>query len=329
MASRLTLRENTAYPASQLKAVLVQEALRRLRNCSPECSWIDRGRHLTEYAKSLQASGHSEMFRKRIFRIAIEKFKKDLADHNTGSKDMYRKREDRIEETNKKGGKATKDNWFKRKGERTTSILKVPYSNGKLTKELEKGIIRCKEPEGIKTRIQESGGQKLRNCLMRADPFPQKNCSRPDCPVVTQSTQECRDTCSQGHATYIARCQMCTEVIQEAKTAGNDVRDLPPDYVYIGETSRGLYVRHDQHIKQYSGKKEAGFMRKHAEEVHGGARDLKFTIERTACDRDPIRRIIRESVQIIAARKNRDYQVMNSKDEYFGVRVVTPQFLQE
>ena len=35
MASRLTLRGHTVYPASQLRAMMTEEVLRRLRNCSP------------------------------------------------------------------------------------------------------------------------------------------------------------------------------------------------------------------------------------------------------------------------------------------------------
>ena len=36
MASKYTLRKGTAYPLGNLKTVLVEETLRRLRNCSPE-----------------------------------------------------------------------------------------------------------------------------------------------------------------------------------------------------------------------------------------------------------------------------------------------------
>ena len=330
MASRLTLRGHTAYPKSQLKAVMIQEILRRLRNCSPESSWEDRGKHLTEFAKSLQASGYPEAYRKKMFEIAVERFKKELEDHTRGNKDLYRKREDIIEQTRKKGGKATKDNWFKRKeGEKTTSILKVPYTRGKLAKEVGASIICSKEPEGIKTRVQEGGGEKLRNRLMRADPFPRKNCSRPDCPVVTRGMAECRETCYQGHATYRARCNTCKQAREKARAEGCEEADIPPDYVYIGETSRGIYVRQEGHIKQYKSPKESGFMIKHANEVHEGDKSLQFSFERTATDRDPMRRIIRESVQILETREDRSCQLMNSKDEYFGVKVITTHFLQE
>ena len=316
MASRLTLRSHTAYPKSQMKAVVIQEVIRRLRNCSPESSWEERGKHLTEFAKSLQASGHPEAYRKKLFEVAVERFKKELDDHNTGRKDLYRNREEIIEQTRQKGGKATKDNWFKRReGEKTTSILKVPYARGKLAKEVGASITCSREPEGTKTRVQEGCGDKLRNRLMRADPFPQPTCSRPECPVVTGGITECRETCYQGHATYRARCNTCKQAREEAKAEGCEEADLPPDYVYIGETSRGIYIRNDGHKKQYKAPKESGFMSKHANEVHGGDKNLEFSFERTSTDRDPMRRIIRESVQILGAREDRSCQLMPAHEQ--------------
>ena len=70
-------------------------------------------------------------------------------------------------------------------------------------------------------------------------------------------------------------------------------------------------------------------MHRHSEECHGGRRDVKFSMERTSSDRDPMRRVLRESVQILETRRNKDVKMMNGKDEYFGVRVVTPNFTQE
>ena len=82
-------------------------------------------------------------------------------------------------------------------------------------------------------------------------------------------------------------------------------------------------------LKQYKSHKESGFMIKHDKQIYGGVRSLQYSLERTATDRDPMRRIIRESVQILRAREDSSCQLMNSKDEYFGVKVVTPHFLQE
>ena len=169
----------------------------------------------------------------------------------------------------------------------------------------------------------------MKDSLMRADPFPQRKCFRTDCPVVAGDSTDCRETCFQGHATYVARCQVCTQAREKARADLMEGNDIPPDYVYVGETSRGLYVRHGKHVEKFRTGDGSGFMSKHAVERHGGDLNLRFSMERTATDRDPMRRVIRESIQIVRAREERDKQMMNSKDEYFGVRVVRPNFTQE
>ncbi len=334
MASKLTLRAHTAYPKSQLKNIFTQEALRRLRNCSPQSSWDNKGKHLTDFAKSLQASGHNEKFRQCIFDTAVKRYKQELEKHQTGEKDMYRSRETQIREIGEKGGKKDKGNWF-RKGDkdRTTSVMTVPYTEGKLTQTITMRVDACKNPEGIRTKFQEGGGKKLVSQLMKGDPFPRTKCFRTDCPVVVRGQEYCKETCFQGHATYAARCRLCTEERREAVAEGDP--DPPPDYVYVGETSRGLYIRSKGHHAQYKSKKNKknedeseGFMTRHAEERHGGRRDVTFSFERTATDRDPMRRVLRESVQIINAREYTNTVLLNGKDEFFGVRVVTPQFSQ-
>ena len=51
MASKTTLRAQTAYPNSQMRAIMVEEVLRRLRNCHPDMPWEERGKHITTFAK--------------------------------------------------------------------------------------------------------------------------------------------------------------------------------------------------------------------------------------------------------------------------------------
>ena len=205
-------------------------------------------------------------------------------------------------------------------------MLIVPYSKGLLTEEVRKGIEKCKEPKGVRTRVQEGGGTKLRDRLMRADPFPRDRCFRRDCPVVSRGTGECRETCFQGHATYVARCKECADKRKSAVAARAGNEKIPLDEVYIGETSRGLYVRHSTHQEKYRALKASGFMHRHAEEKHEGSKETKYVFERTSSDRDPMRRIIRESIQIVKASEDENLLLMNSKDEYFGVQVSKPVF---
>ena len=334
MASKLALRANTAYSVGQLKATLVQEVLRRLRNCSPESTWEEKGEHLTEFAMTLQASGYDEGMRKKVFGIAVKRYLKEWEDHMSGERDMYRSREMREEQQERAGGKTDKSNWYKKKGkgkEKVTSVMTVPYTGGVLADEVKKRIAKCRPIEGIKTKVIEGGGEKLVRSLMSADPFPRSKCYRQDCPVVRNGKEGCGETCFQQNATYIARCVECTSDREKASAEGEPVKD---EYRYVGESSRGLYVRHKGHRAEYTarlkeGENRTGFMHRHAAEQHGGKRDLKFSMERTSVGNCAMRRVIRESVQIVNTRGMRGVEMMNGCDEYFGVRVVTPSFTQE
>ena len=107
--------------------------------------------------------------------------------------------------------------------------------------------------------------------------------------------------------------------------------------MYLGETSRGTFVRFDQHKTAYKSKK--GFMWEHDQEAHGGNGDVKFHIKVDKKDDDPMRRVIRESIRIknariaeeegIRDREERKIKLLNTKNEYFGMKLVKMNPLQE
>ena len=66
--------------------------------------------------------------------------------------------------------------------------------------------------------------------LLRNNPFPRKQCSRAKCPL-----DKCMDNCAKESVLYKSICRRCEDTN----------RDVLP--TYIGETSRTLYVRANQH----------------------------------------------------------------------------------
>ena len=54
MASRLTIMAHSAYPTSPKRAALVEEAMRRMRNCSPELAWEEKCLYLSEFAHTMR-----------------------------------------------------------------------------------------------------------------------------------------------------------------------------------------------------------------------------------------------------------------------------------
>ena len=70
-------------------------------------------------------------------------------------------------------------------------------------------------------------------------------------------------------------------------------------------------------------------MFRHSKEEHEDSKEVKYQMLRTATDRDPMRRVIRQSVQIVKASRQVGKKLMNNKDEYFGVHIVKSHFTQE
>ena len=227
---------------------------------------------------------------------------------------MYRTREQRLKYFRENGGKSRNDNWFRRKtgeGKQVTSVFRVPFTRGKLASRIREGLEKFDRPEGIKVRVQEGGGNKLKDILVRQDPFPRVSCGREKCPIG----RICKERCYQGHVNYEMVCVECEE----------NRKDGEKKYVYFGETSRGGYIRNEGHCQAYR-KGEEGFMVNHAREVHQGRKDLKFSMRCSTRDPDPLRRVLRESVKIKRASCDKSVTLMNSKNEYFGTQILRPQF---
>ena len=301
---------------------MVEEVMRRLRNCSPEMRWEEKGVFLTEYAREMKNSGHDEEFRKEVMKRAVTKYKQELKDHNSGKKDMYRNREERERDYKEKGGRATSDSWFRKKksNKKTTSILRVPYTGGKLKGKIDKTLKKMKSPRGTNTLAQEDSGEKLLHKLVRPDPFPAGNCGREGCKTIVKDIEGgCNGTCWQQHVNYTIKCKKC-----EMERKKDEENGLGPGvrYEYRGESSRGCFKRYNSHIRAG----ENGFMSKHEREKHEGQQGIEYIIKREKIDKDPMRRILRESIRIESAAKDRSVKLMNTKEEHFGVQTVRAQF---
>ena len=301
---------------------------------------------MTEFALSLKSSGHGERFRVEVFDKALARYKLELANHNAGTADIYRSRQERNRQVEAKGGKASKDTWFRQKrssGETVTSVLRVPFTKGSLVKKEAENVFNChKPPKGLYTQVLEGGGSKLEHSLMRSDPFPRPSCHRTDCPM-SFGDQGCKDSCFQDHVNYTIMCTRCEKARREWEVQAESESDAvprdqvpPPKFMYCGESCRGCYKRFGEHIDLYKSKKN--FMWQHVEEVHAGVvgedPHKDFFMKRVAVDPDPIRRILRESARICRLRQEEtegasNIHLMNGKDEFFGVKIVQPAFVQD
>ena len=177
-------------------------------------------------------------------------------------------------------------------------------------------------PIGTRMSIQEEAGVKLAHQLIKLDPFPQDSCSREKCTTVVEGreTNQCYSTCFQAHINYKITCEECERDRKEGRS--------PILRIYYGESSRGCYERFLGHLAQYKAKK-TGFMWKHDQEIHGGKGKCVFRIQRTNVDKDALRRVVRESIKLRSAENDPNVDLLNTKDEWFGLQTVAATFSQE
>ena len=121
---------------------------------------------------------------------------------------------------------------------------------------------------------------------------------------------------------YTIYCKKCEETREKNKERGNEEG---VKHEYRGESSRGCYTRFESH--KNAGKK--GFMYKHNTEEHGGDPENEYIIKREKIDKDPMRRVLRESIRIEKAEKDKSIILMNSGEERFGTRTVRVQFARD
>ena len=99
----------------------------------------------------------------------------------------------------------------------------------------------AKGPRGTKVKVLERPGPILMSDLLRNNPFSRQSCNRAQCPLVRNGT-DCLEKCSKESVLYKAVCVRCN----------NAQNDVDPgkvvDMTYIGETSRTLLVRSNQHL---------------------------------------------------------------------------------
>ena len=95
MASRVVVQASSAFSTSKKRSILLEEGLRRLRNCSPELEWKEKVVFLHRFSGDLKRSGHVSSFRRTVLRRVIIKYKTDLTNHVEGNRLLYRPKAER------------------------------------------------------------------------------------------------------------------------------------------------------------------------------------------------------------------------------------------
>ena len=198
-----------------------------------------------------------------------------------------------------KGWSGCKPSQFPVPGMKFTSVMHVPSSrDGRLLKMLCKAEPRIAKISGYQVKFIEKSGQPLSHHFPKEP--GQSKCFREDCPVCINSSPEKPSLCQVKSVVYKGECQLCAE--GEPNT-------------YIGETSRTLAERVEEHHASCRRMESKSFMFKHWSDKHRNEEhppEFKFSVVKTHSE--PMSRLIHESLKISQTGN------LNSKSEWGGTR---------
>ena len=163
--------------------------------------------------------------------------------------------------------------------------------NGSLVKMMRRTLEKEKG-KGDTFSLVEIGGQTVKRMMQRSNPTATPGCPKEDC-MCCRVERGKGGPCHQNNVNYVVECGLCTE----EKT------------IYVGETSRNLYTRMNEHKST----KDEGFMVKHMKEFHDG-RAEEFIPRVASTNKDCLTRQVREGVQI--RKFGSECRIMNSRSEW-------------
>ena len=248
MASKSVIQRKSAFTTKEMRNILLEEASRRLRNCSPCLPWTTKASQLTELNIQMLDAGHSQAFRDLITTRAVAKYSNSLRNHRKvgeGRRAMYRTREERERQWEEQGGRPTKADWFRKGG--FTSVLNVPATPGsELAGRVEEVLRTVPGPTGSRPRVQERPGRSILAQLTTNTTFPRESCGRKYCPWVARG-EACWERCYRENICYVAFCLKCRERQQQQNPGGANT----VEGAYLGECSRSIVFRIESHFTNY------------------------------------------------------------------------------
>ena len=182
--------------------------------------WRDKVVHLERYTERLQYSGYDAKMRYEIIDSAVKAYRSIEQAESEGKRPMYRQRGWKYEERERSKYNKRR-NWYRNGGYQ--SVVFIPSTPHSMLKK--KFDVEIKKSR-FSIRVVEKAGRSLKDTLQKSNPFKERTCKRPGCPVCFTSG---KGRCEQSGVTYEIVCQSC---------GGK----------YIGQTARSLYERGGEHV---------------------------------------------------------------------------------
>ena len=293
------------------RTILTQEALRIIRNTSVKLDSEILNGHLSRFMLKLKDSGYPSKFRSEIIQSAKNAFNIQLEKDKQGIRPLFRNKAQILKDSaNKK-----KHDWWNKaslknpKAQRFNTVLFVPPTPGsKLAKMMRAKERTLNSNSAHRIKILEKGGHKLKDLVVKKNPFPTEKCWNVKCPMCRKTSytdpgdlKNHRLPCKTPGVGYEVICLTCKEKGKTAK--------------YFGETGRSMVVRGAEHVRDLESQKSSNALVKHVKSDHKNEKKtVKFQFEITKKFHDALSRQANEGVRIFRAEDG--ITVLNSKSEF-------------
>ena len=323
---------NSGYPLDQIRRTVIGGLSgyeKKVRQ-----SQMERGKGWRQLHERAQASAGSRWKKKLLGKSTWykekEKGNEDMIDKtrdldkNIQKTKIERRKEDaKLRKKRKKEDRRKESETAEQRRHRemeTTSVMFVDSTPfGDLTRRLQECEDKLGAITGRRVRMVEMSGNQLGQLLPNTNPWAGEKCGRDNCHPCNQGgDREKKEDCFRRNILYESRCGVCEDKNGGEKKAKRLKvgESLPEKNVYVGETSRTLFERCQEHIRDGRAGAEESHIARHWEEHHSDESmpEFRFTIVRKF--KDPLSRQVSESVRI-----DLRTEVLNNKSVYSRNRV--------
>ena len=317
-----TIRQASAMSENPKIQCLSNDVVRRLLNTKEELPCKYREEVVEQYGNKLLSSGYSREQTKRILINGIKGYMSKLKRRKSdGRKRVHytaeESRDGRIRKKligrtswykQKKNNNQKKDgrmNYGRRGNSRalrngsqdlpTRAVLfmeQTPF--GELAGRVKELLHRLEPTLGFKLRVVERTGRSIKSHLSQSACSTGRPSGRELCVTCNQ---ECEDTpdCTRTSVVYENVCTVCNPGAT-SKGELKNVKDGAPS-IYVGETSRSIEERAQEHWGAARRKDEKSHMHKHQQMEHKGE-PPKFVFKMVSSHKTALSRQVKEAVRI-------------------------------
>ena len=298
MSSKHLIKNSSALSPQTRISILVADLVRIMRNVSSQCQNDERRQHIQHFVQRMQYSGYNQQQRVQVYKRAKRKFDNIIEKDRKGECPMYRSKS--WERGRRDREKAEKKKTWYAKGGFETVLFVDSTPNSELAKQCQKAL---REAE-LKIRVVERAGQSIKQALVRSNPLNENSCKQDDCKTCQLNPKA---NCKSRDIVYRITC-----VGSHEEHCGES---------YVGESSRSLGERINEHMHGYEKEDKNLMLFKHIKEKHGGVRQ-ELKIEKLATfPGDAMLRQVTEAVFI-----NETTPALNSKEEWGNTNVPRPRY---